>query len=171
MEKLIQEWALHAEEKSDESLYFIKRLKGYDNQNKVDRLAKEAHDYYFSKIDCTKCANCCKTRNPTFSKADVKRIADFKNVKPKEIVGQYLKMDEIEGALTTKTLPCPFLEDNKCSIYDVRPKDCAGYPYTDKKYFTQRSFSHSANSVDCPAVYHILERLKEDFDRSKRRRY
>jgi uncharacterized protein len=170
MQKLLAEWVLYAEDKSEESFYFIKKLKGYGNQDKIDRLAKEAHNHFFKAIDCTKCANCCKTRNPTFTKADINRIADFKNVKPDDIIDQYLASDE-DGALIPNTQPCPFLEDNKCSIYDVRPTDCAGFPYTDKKHFTTRSYGHSANSEVCPAVYHILERLKQNFDTSQRRRY
>jgi uncharacterized protein len=170
MQKLIGEWALYAESKSEESFYFIKKLKAYGNQDMIDRRAKEAHDYFFKKIDCTKCANCCKTRKPTFSKEDIKRIADFKNVQPDVIIEQYLESDE-DSALVPNTLPCPFLEENKCSIYDVRPTDCAGYPYTDKKHFTSRSYGHSANTEVCPAVYHIVERLKESFDNSQRRRY
>jgi uncharacterized protein len=171
MEKLIAEWVLNAENNSDESLDFIKKLKGYGNQDKVDSRAKEAHEHFFSRIDCTKCANCCKTMEPDFTKADVKRIADFKNVKPQALIDQYLKIgDENPNAFVSKTLPCTFLEDNKCSIYEVRPTDCKDYPNTQKKHFTSRSYSHAANTVTCPAVYHIVENMKERFDGSNRRR-
>jgi uncharacterized protein len=170
MVKLIQEWALNAENNSEASFYFIKKLKAYGNQDKIDARAIEAHEHFFSRIDCTQCANCCKTRNAEFKKADVKRIADFKNVKPKDIVDQYLKIDEENPtAFLSKTLPCTFLEDNKCSIYEVRPTACKDYPNTQKKHFTSRSYSHSDNSLVCPAVFHILERMKEHFDTSNRR--
>jgi uncharacterized protein len=170
MKKLIAEWALNAEQSEEDSFYFLRKLKGYNNQEKVDRRAKEAHEHYFSCIDCTQCANCCKTISPTFTKADVKRIADSKNVKPEDIVEQYLKIDEDNAnAFMPKTLPCLFLVDNKCSIYDVRPTNCRDYPNTQKKNFTTRTYSHAANTVVCPAVYHIVENLKETFNNSNRR--
>lgn len=172
MEKLIQEWALDAENNRENSFYFLKKLKGYGNQEKVDSHAQEAHAHFFSRIDCTKCANCCKTISAEFKKADVKRIANFKNVKPQDIIDQYLTIDEDNSdAFMSKTLSCTFLEDNKCSIYEVRPTDCKDYPNTQKKHFSTRSFSHTDNTVVCPAVFHIVERMKERFDTSQRRRY
>jgi uncharacterized protein len=172
MDKLIKDWLLNAEANEEESFYFLKKLKGYGNQDKVDSRAKEAHEHFFSRIDCTKCANCCKTLRAEFSKADVKRIADFKNVKPKDIIDQYLDINEENAsAYMSKTVSCTFLEDNKCSIYEVRPKNCKDYPNTQKKDFSSRSYSHSANTVTCPAVFHIVEQMKERFDMSKRRLY
>ena len=39
-------------------------------------------------------------------------------------------------AAVPKGLPCPFLaEDGRCTVYEVRPRDCAEYPHTQKKGF------------------------------------
>ena len=170
MEKLVAEWELNAERNYDDTYIFLKRLKGYGNQNKIDTIAKEKHDYFFSKINCTKCANCCKTQSPYLTKADIKRIADFKNLKPQDIIEQYLKPNEYDPRhLEMNALPCPFLEGNKCSIYDVRPADCEGYPNTHKKQFTTRTIAHAANTHDCPAVFHIIEEMKCIFERNNRK--
>ena len=44
-------------------------------------------------------------------------------------------LDE-EGDFVVRSTPCPFLgSDNLCSIYDVRPSDCARFPYTDERRY------------------------------------
>jgi len=73
---------------------------------------------------------------------------------------QYLEKD-VDGDMKMKTLPCPFLgADNACSIYEHRPKDCAGFPHTDKPGFTSRRYMHTGNTIDCPAVFYIVEQLR-----------
>ena len=66
-------------------------------------------------------------------------------------------------------LPCPFLKDDKCSIYEVRPKDCRDFPHTDKKEFTARRYLHTANTKACPAVFHIIETMKDRFNWRERK--
>ena len=51
--------------------------------------------------------------------------------------------------------PCPFLgADSKCTIYDVRPEKCRGYPFTDKPDFAFSTITHANNAVVCPAVFY-----------------
>src|SRR5580704_9723420 len=80
-------------------------------------------------INCMDCANCCKTMTPTYTKADVKRISAHLDMKPKEFMDKWLIKEEGSGDWINKTQPCQFLADNKCSIYEVRPADCAAFPH------------------------------------------
>ena len=58
-------------------------------------------------------------------------------------------------------MPCPFLaDDGRCTIYEVRPKDCAEYPHTQKKGFASRTHLHADNTLVCPAVFWIVEELR-----------
>jgi Fe-S-cluster containining protein len=56
--------------------------------------------------------------------------------------------------------PCQFfnLADNTCSIYEVRPSDCAGFPHLTKNL---RDFSHvhKQNIECCPASYKLVEKM------------
>ena len=71
----------------------------------------------------------------------------------------YLILDE-EGDYVVKTKPCPFLgDDNFCSIYDVRPSDCARFPYTDEDVLIKRPHLTQNNATFCPIVYYVLEKL------------
>jgi Fe-S-cluster containining protein len=91
----------------------------------------------------------------------VARIASHLGVAPEEFAAKYLVYDEEEGARRFKSQPCPFLgEDSRCTIYDVRPDDCRGYPFTDRHGFVFRSISHANNAVVCPGVFYIVEELK-----------
>jgi len=45
--------------------------------------------------------------------------------------------------------PCPFLIDNKCSIYEDRPLICKAYPMVDCPYFTGKVMD--INVADCNA--------------------
>jgi hypothetical protein len=47
-----------------------------------------------------------------------------------------------------------------CSIYEVRPADCAGFPHFTKKKFTEYIHVHKQNVAYCPATYKLVEKMK-----------
>ena len=56
--------------------------------------------------------------------------------------------------------PCSFLgEDNRCTIYEVRPKACEEFPYTHKENFAGRKITNIQFSTDCPIVFWIVEQM------------
>lgn len=139
-----------------------KQFKKFLDQVQPSKLIKQLpdlHEEAFSKIDCLDCANCCKNHSPTFKTPDIKRISKYLRMRESEFIDQYLKMDE-DNDMVLKGSPCTFLNsDNTCQIYDVRPSDCARYPYTDEDVFVKRKALTLANSGVCPAVFHILEKV------------
>jgi len=128
---------------------------------RLDNLVQELHEEVFAEIDCLECANCCKTLGPRITAADVERIALSMKVKSAQMEMDFLHRDE-DGDLVFNTLPCPFLDaDNYCRIYEKRPKACREYPHTDRRRFYQILDLTVTNSLVCPAVFRILELLKE----------
>ena len=159
MQTIVDDWRANAERHADRNFTFLHGLKMKDDRV-VDRVAHRLHEEAFSIIDCTKCANCCKTVSPLFRKSDIRRIAQHLAMKPAELQATYLQADE-DGDLFVKSLPCPFLGTaNRCIIYEVRPRDCAEYPHTQKKGFTFRTHSVASNSLTCPAVFYIIEQMR-----------
>lgn len=149
----------HWKRKSKDKQKQFKRYLDRANPSKLIRELPELHEEAFSKIDCLECANCCKNHSPTFKATDIKRISKFLGLKEAVFVDTYLKLDE-ENDFVVKQSPCAFLnEDNSCHIYDVRPSDCSRYPYTDEDVFIKRKALTMANSMVCPAVFHILEKI------------
>lgn len=122
----------------------------------------------WKETDCTKCANCCKTMTPTFSPADIRRIAAHFDMTPRAFFGKYLKKDEDNGDVVNIFQPCPFLVNNKCSIYAIRPKDCADFPHHFKRPFDLYNDTFLENLGRCPATFRLVERLQkrvmQDYD-------
>jgi uncharacterized protein len=137
----------------------VKRLSAVDSR-KVDERVHAIHEAVFETINCLNCANCCRTLGPRVTDADVRRITTSLRKKPSGFVEQHLVVDE-DGDYIFRSMPCPFLgSDNYCSIYDVRPKACREYPHTNRRRVYQVMELTLKNSAICPAVFEILERLR-----------
>ncbi len=159
-DELLAEWRQNAGKRAN-LLWRFARWTKLISTSRVDRLAREAHQQVFGALDCTKCANCCRTMSVLVEQADIKRISGFLRIDEATFHQQYLKPNE-QGQPEFNAKPCPFLAGTgACTIYEVRPKVCAGFPYTDKRGFSSRSWSHGENVRDCPAVFHILERMQQ----------
>ena len=58
------------------------------------------------------------------------------------------------------TVPCPFLKENVCSVYEDRPKACRDFPYLHEPGFRTRMITLIENTALCPIVYNTCEQLK-----------
>ncbi|HZF63785.1 MAG TPA: YkgJ family cysteine cluster protein [Chitinophagaceae bacterium] len=144
-------------------------LKSFDqflkkaDKNKVLRKLPQLHAEAFANVDCLACAACCKNYSPRFKTPDVKRISRHLKMKESEFIEVYLKVDE-EGDFVVKSTPCPFLgSDNRCTIYEIRPSDCARFPYTDEDVIIKRPKLTLKNASFCPITFHVLKQLSNKF--------
>lgn len=132
------------------------------DKHKILKQLPDLHEEAFSKINCLECAACCKNYSPRFKTPDLKRIAKHLKMKEGDFIEKYLELDN-EGDYVVRSKPCPFLgSDNYCSIYEVRPSDCARFPYTDEDVLFKRPVITLKNSTFCPITYFVLEKLIED---------
>src|SRR5690554_2160465 len=127
----------------------------------LSELVKETDQQVWEQVNCKECANCCKVMTPTYTKADIARISKHLNMSKKEFFERYLEKEEDTGSVVHQQLPCSFLKNNICSIYEVRPEDCAGYPYHDKRPFDEYSLTYIQNLEYCPATYLLVEKLEK----------
>lgn len=154
-DKLLQNWEKKSAERKKLYRQYLQRAR----KNVVLKQLPDLHEEAFSRVDCLKCANCCKNYSPRFKTPDIKRISRHLRMRESEFIETYLKVDE-EGDFVAKTLPCPFLgADNFCSIYDQRPSDCHRFPYTDEDVFIKRTAITEKNAAFCPITYFVLEKL------------
>lgn len=143
-----------------ENKAFYDKLKRVKPKHLDDKF-HDLHETVFEEIDCLACANCCKTTSPIFYSRDIERLAKHLRMKPGDFIEKYLRIDEDKDYVLTKA-PCPFLgADNYCSVYDARPNACREYPHTDRKRMEQILDLTYRNTIVCPAVLEITERLKK----------
>jgi len=132
-----------------------RKIGGFDDR------VHEIHDEVFGRIDCTKCANCCRVLGPRLNQTDINRFAKELRVKRSSFIGTYLKRDE-DDDFVFKSMPCPFIgADDLCTVYDSRPRACINYPHTNEKNMHSKMHRLLTNTLYCPAALLVLERLKE----------
>jgi Fe-S-cluster containining protein len=159
MEMDLSKFKKQAEIKSKENKKFLSGLKKKDARE-LDNQFHSLHEEVFEEVDCLTCANCCKTTSPIFYQTDIERASKALRIKPGQFVEQYLRIDE-DKDFVLKTSPCPFLgNENYCKIYEDRPKACREYPHTNRKKMVQVLDLAYKNTMVCPTVLEIVERLK-----------
>lgn len=150
-----------AEILTKENKQFFNKLK-LKKPKQLDDLFHTAHEEVFDEIDCLTCANCCKTTSPIFYQNDIERAAHAVRLKPGEFIEKYLRIDE-DNDYVLRSSPCFFLDaENYCTIYDSRPKACREYPHTNRKKMIQIMDLTYQNTLVCPAVLKITEKVKRD---------
>ena len=146
----------------------LKRFLGKIEKNPprgLDTIAEKIDAEVWKEVDCLSCANCCKSMTPTFTKKDIKRIAEHFEITPAEFKNKWLIYEKSDNDWINKKQPCQFLNlgTNMCSIYEVRPSDCAGFPYLKKKKMVEYIHVHQQNIEYCPATYKMVEKMMEKF--------
>ncbi len=127
----------------------------------LQRLTVRLEKEVWKEVDCLSCANCCKTMTPTFNAKDIKRISAHLGQTEDEFKTKWLHRERGgDRDWLNKTEPCQFLDmkTSMCSIYEVRPADCAGYPHLSKK---MKDYGHvyKQNIEYCPATYKLVEKM------------
>jgi Fe-S-cluster containining protein len=149
-------WQKQAKDNKKKYQRFLARV----DVRKTMKQLPELHEETFSKINCLDCGNCCRNHSPRFKQPDIKRIAKYVGMKEGDFIQSYLQLDN-ENDFVLTSAPCHFLnlDDNTCNIYEVRPSDCARYPYTDEDVLLKRTALTITNTTVCPAVFTIMEKL------------
>ncbi len=148
--------------KKKENKNFIYRLKNARPKD-LDEVTNGFHDEAFENIDCLKCANCCATTSPLIKNRDIETLSKRLNIRHTDFTEKYLRTDE-DGDFIFKKVPCPFLgEDKHCSVYDSRPGACRDYPHTQQRNIAEKLPITFSNSMICPAVAVVVEKLKENY--------
>jgi len=140
---------------------FLTRLENNPPKG-LHKLMVETDAAVWAQTECLSCGNCCKKMTPTFTPVDIKRIAGHFAMTPDAFKEKWLTYEKKDGDWQNKKQPCQFLNltDNKCSIYAIRPADCAGFPHLTKKNPTDYMHVHKQNIEYCPASYKMVELMK-----------
>lgn len=153
-------------DKSHERGAAIKRQMKYLGKFHIknfDHVVAEFQDEAFERIDCLKCGNCCRMLGPIIGESEIGRITKLVGLDRASFVRDGLVRDA-EGFWRCSSLPCPFLgEENACSIYDGKPRDCGAYPYLTERNILRNLGRLAFNAEICPAAYLVAEKIIERF--------
>ncbi len=89
--------------------------------------------YYDSEpleFECTQCGACCTRAGVVFlTPDDLERIAAHFDVTVPEAVRAWFDGEDDPVITVDDDLGCPFYQDEKCTIHEVKPIQCATYPF------------------------------------------
>jgi len=144
------------EEENRHFLQYIKRLNG----EVLDEQVHDLNDEVSQEIDCTQCGNCCKKLIINITHKEVEGLANYLNRPVADVKEQYIE-ESMGGQCFINSIPCHFLADNKCTIYEQRFTECRDFPHLHKPGFKERFLGTLLHYGNCPIVYNVVEELKK----------
>lgn len=86
------------------------------------------------RFECTQCGNCCRNHGDYsfvyLSDLDVARISEHLGLTEERFLAEHCQLVDGWVTLRMDEPACAFLlEDQRCAIYPVRPKQCATWPF------------------------------------------
>lgn len=150
-------------------LRLLSRLEKNPPKN-IQSIVKEAGANVWDEVDCLACANCCKNMTPTYTEKDMKRIAAYLKMSVGEMKKKWLLKEKGTGDWINNSTPCQFLDlkTNLCTIYEVRPADCANFPHLTKKKVVDYLYVYKQNVDECPATFKMVEKMEEILKNGKK---
>jgi hypothetical protein len=147
-----------ADEKQEENLRFVEFLK-QRNSNEVDEEVHRLNQLVEPRIDCTSCGNCCKSLMINITAAEADRAAARLQITREVFDEKYVEKGSHELMIINQ-IPCHFLENNACSIYEDRFAGCREFPALHLPQFTGRLFSVMMHYDRCPIIFNVMEEMK-----------
>jgi len=154
------------EKKLDENRKFRSFMKSRDHS---DRILRRTAERIQDRIDCTQCANCCRTSTTRVTGRDIEKLARHLHTPPERFLADYTMLEADEGQMTrvikfTEGTGCVFLDGNLCSVYDARPGICQRYPHLVRGNgsIASRMWDFVDRASVCPIVYNCLEAFKNE---------
>jgi uncharacterized protein len=152
----IESLATELEIENDQFKIFIKTIDG----SSVDKIVFSINADISPQIDCTKCGNCCRVLMIHITEEETEKLSLQLNLPVNKIKEKYIETSE-QGQMILNKMPCTFLNDRKCTIYDQRFTECREFPHLHKENFKNRIFSTMMYYAICPIIFNVVEALKE----------
>ncbi len=152
---LLQQLAATREEENDRFLYYLKQQDG----QAIDVLVHQLNNEVSEAIDCTTCGNCCRSLMINVEPGEPEILSEYLNLPLPLFKEKYIEESQ-QGRMIVNTIPCHFLADNKCSVYEYRFTECRKFPHLHKPGFIQRFPGTLMHYGRCPIIFNVVESLK-----------
>ena len=143
------------EEENDAFRTYLNGLNGIELDKKVNAI----NEYVTPQIDCTACGACCRQLMINVTEEEKIEVAHHLNIAPQQFKDNYLE-ESMQGKLIINTIPCHFLQDSKCNIYENRFTECREFPHLHETNFKGRLFGTLVHYAMCPIIFNVVEELK-----------
>jgi Fe-S-cluster containining protein len=130
----------------------------------IHKTLKEAEQATWKEVSCVTCGHCCAEMTPTWRKSEIKRVAAHMGMTYNEYYEKYLYTEEKSGDIMNDSTPCQHynLKTRMCTIYEIRPLDCAEFPHFHRKdFYDQVNDVFTPNIPRCPATLVWVEKIEE----------
>jgi uncharacterized protein len=132
----------------------------------LDNKVQQLNQLVNNSVDCQKCGNCCKTLMIVVTETEADRISTALGQNRFQFDKQFLEKGG-HGLMIMNSMPCHFLRDNSCTIYENRFEGCREFPALHLPEFHKRIFTHFMHYERCPIIYNVIELLKIDLNFEK----
>jgi hypothetical protein len=148
-----------AKEKQITNMAFADYLKSLDSEW-VDQHVQELDVEISAAIDCTKCGNCCRSLMINVNEKEADELAAYLHTERSDFDKQYIENGN-NGMMLINQIPCHFLNNNMCNVYEHRFEGCREFPGLQLPGFTKRLFSVFMHYDRCPIIFNVTEVLKQ----------
>lgn len=149
-----------ANELQDENDRFQAFLREMDSVQ-LDKLVFTLSEAVSPKISCTNCGNCCKSLMVNIDEDEATRLSAHLGKTRAEFDEAYISKGE-SGRMVINAIPCHFLVENSCSVYEYRFAGCREFPAFHVPDFNKRLFTTYMHYDRCPIIFNVLETLKDE---------
>jgi Fe-S-cluster containining protein len=142
------------------------RFKNYLKNTEIaglDSLVHRLNSEVSAQINCQECGNCCKTLMIVVTEKEAERVSNSLQINRTDFDHQYLEKGGHELMLMN-CMPCSFLKNNSCTIYENRFEGCREFPALHLPDFNKKLFSHFMHYGRCPIIFNVIERLKMELN-------
>jgi len=141
---------------NDEFQTFLRQINSQDLDNAVFTLSETISP----QIDCTSCGNCCKSLMVNIDEAEANNLANHLGQSRETFDEAYISKGE-SGRMVINSIPCHFLVENSCSVYEHRFAGCREFPAFHIPDFNKRLFTTYMHYDRCPIIFNVMENLKK----------
>lgn len=108
------------------------------------------------RFACTECGGCCSGA-PGYvwlEQEDIERLAKKLSLSTEEFLKRYTRKIGHRYSLieTSPNYDCIFLRDNRCHVYDSRPKQCRTFPWWKENIDSKESWEEAKKR--CEGIDH-----------------
>lgn len=135
-------------------------MKAHDSEQ-IDRMVNVLNDRISPRVSCTDCGNCCKSLMVLISDAEADHLSNHLQQSRESFDAQYLEKGS-NGLMIMNRMPCPFLSDHKCTVYEHRFEGCKEFPALHLPEFKRRLFTTFMHYERCPIIFNVVEQLKDE---------